>query len=282
LVCFIAGCGRPNVPAVYTRISGFANWIQTGICDLSSDPPTSCIATFSPTSDSTTIAPISITTAIPTGAPSAYTKSNQPTMKQYSSSRPVTTPHVTITPSFAKTVRPTSKSFPSSQPIVLRGPTAMPFETTPMPTTAPSGTWNPSRNYDSVKRPSPSPTGMRESPTRPVIIVDDKNDPSDCRRAKSDRRRNKVKHSKKRADDTYICGESQKKAKIEKKPNADNMTNKRNRMKRNWIFKAPQQAETEPIQTVFGSRTESSTTDEASIKISNIFIRNIQGQENIS
>ena len=36
------GCGLPNIPSFNTRVSGFANWIREGICDLSSYPPDDC------------------------------------------------------------------------------------------------------------------------------------------------------------------------------------------------------------------------------------------------
>jgi secreted trypsin-like serine protease len=36
------GCGRPNVPSINVRVSGFVSWIDETICKLSNDPPKSC------------------------------------------------------------------------------------------------------------------------------------------------------------------------------------------------------------------------------------------------
>ena len=36
------GCGKPNIPSINARVSGFSNWILDGICALSDSPPTSC------------------------------------------------------------------------------------------------------------------------------------------------------------------------------------------------------------------------------------------------
>jgi secreted trypsin-like serine protease len=36
------GCARPGIPALYTRVSTFANWIELSICNISSHPPTNC------------------------------------------------------------------------------------------------------------------------------------------------------------------------------------------------------------------------------------------------
>jgi trypsin len=36
------GCGRPNIPSINARVSGFADWITQSICDLSQYPPESC------------------------------------------------------------------------------------------------------------------------------------------------------------------------------------------------------------------------------------------------
>ena len=36
------GCGRPSVPSINARVSGYAGWIQSSICELSDSPPPSC------------------------------------------------------------------------------------------------------------------------------------------------------------------------------------------------------------------------------------------------
>lgn len=42
IISFGLGCGKEHIPAVYVRISAFADWIEEGICQLSSHPPASC------------------------------------------------------------------------------------------------------------------------------------------------------------------------------------------------------------------------------------------------
>lgn len=42
IVSFGDGCGLPNKPGVYTRVSTYANWINTQVCLLSSNKPSSC------------------------------------------------------------------------------------------------------------------------------------------------------------------------------------------------------------------------------------------------
>lgn len=81
LVSFGLGCARPDVPAaVYARVSSFDRFIEGGICDLASNPPSLCAAhstnpTTSPALSNSTVAPnISpaprITDETPTRSPS--------------------------------------------------------------------------------------------------------------------------------------------------------------------------------------------------------------------
>jgi secreted trypsin-like serine protease len=51
LVSFGDGCAQPNVPAVNTRVSTFAKWIQRNICRLSSNPLSTCSQIFHPNSN---------------------------------------------------------------------------------------------------------------------------------------------------------------------------------------------------------------------------------------
>lgn len=63
------GCGQPNSPAVYTRVSFYLDFIREGICDLSSEPPSYCSPTSAPTPDPTP-APTKEPTPLPTKLPS--------------------------------------------------------------------------------------------------------------------------------------------------------------------------------------------------------------------
>lgn len=62
------GCGQPAAPAVYTRVSAYADFIRDGICTLSFDPPGYCSPTISPTNVVVTPAP----TLIPVQRPGHY------------------------------------------------------------------------------------------------------------------------------------------------------------------------------------------------------------------
>ena len=43
------GCARVNASAIYTKVSAYDDFIQDGICELSSSPPARCAPTSSPT-----------------------------------------------------------------------------------------------------------------------------------------------------------------------------------------------------------------------------------------
>jgi trypsin len=36
------GCGRAMIPALYTRVSTFSDWIRQSVCEISSNPPLTC------------------------------------------------------------------------------------------------------------------------------------------------------------------------------------------------------------------------------------------------
>lgn len=92
------------MPAVYTRISAYEEWIAEGICELSAAPPTSCPGLN--TTIQPTIQPLSIVPTV--GASSA------PTMRQ-----------TTTAPSISPAVAPVPTQFPSMRGFSL-SPTSIP------------------------------------------------------------------------------------------------------------------------------------------------------------
>jgi trypsin len=115
------GCGKPNVPAVYTEVAAFQTFIRQGICDLSGNPPSSCnVPTAGPTVvGSSSIAPFVVA---PNAAPI---------------SAPVTSP---IAAPISAPVTP-PMAVPISAPVAtpIAGPIAAPVT----PPVAPSQTSNP-------------------------------------------------------------------------------------------------------------------------------------------
>jgi hypothetical protein len=120
ITSFAAGCARDDFSNVYTRVSTYYDWIQTTICDLSSDAPESCVKNLpsvSPASES----PVSNTTPTPI--------SSSPIASQ----APVATFNPIAVPSFLST-------------------------TTPLPTSA-SGSWIPSPGPTSGSPLTGAPVG---------------------------------------------------------------------------------------------------------------------------
>jgi hypothetical protein len=52
IVSFGRGCGDPDFPGVYTRVSKYASWIRDRICELSAVPPSDCPTKPDPSADS--------------------------------------------------------------------------------------------------------------------------------------------------------------------------------------------------------------------------------------
>ena len=88
IVSFGLGCGQVGVPAVYTRVSGFADWIDEQVCLLSRNPPANC----------QTAAPTRTPTVTPTAMPTAM-----PTMSPTTQPRGIATVTPTVTPTRAPT-----------------------------------------------------------------------------------------------------------------------------------------------------------------------------------
>ena len=54
IVSYGAGCARPGLPSINTKVSAFIDFIEEGICELSNDPPEGCFEVGSPVKSPTT------------------------------------------------------------------------------------------------------------------------------------------------------------------------------------------------------------------------------------
>ena len=157
IVSFGDGCARPGVPAVYTRVSAYDNWIQRSICDLSDSPPASCdTLTISPTTQPTS-SPIVALTQIPTIELVTNTPSIAPVA-------------ITIAPaSRAPTIAPfTATNLPSST-----APTEAPVATTIGPTTIPLATTTAPTSISPTKvsTTAPLPIPLTNAPISPTPVT---------------------------------------------------------------------------------------------------------------
>ncbi|KAI2512976.1 trypsin-like serine protease [Fragilaria crotonensis] len=141
ITSFAAGCARADFSNVYTRVSTYYDWIQTTICELSSDAPDYCLnnqPTLSPASES----PVSNATPTPIAT------------TPFASQAPVTAFNPIAVPSF---------------PIPSPGPaTASPLTTAPVGpiTVAPVNTAIPT-----VSTSSAPASPLTNNPVGPVTVV---------------------------------------------------------------------------------------------------------------
>ena len=111
IVSFGDGCGIANSSGIYTRVSSFADWIQNGICQLSSSSPPACAPTLAPTFGSSVF-------------------QNASTLEPIIAPRPLS--NATLSPTLALTLVPPSPEptgLPSQEP--SNGPTLLPTDKTP-------------------------------------------------------------------------------------------------------------------------------------------------------
>ena len=82
LTSFGNGCARPNFPGVYTRLQNLQEWIDDGICELSSFRPSTCPSLAPSTTPTVTAAPTSPTSSpAPSDSPAptqSPTRSREP------------------------------------------------------------------------------------------------------------------------------------------------------------------------------------------------------------
>lgn len=108
LSSFGVGCGEPNFPGVYARVSSYVEWIQASLCELSDRPPPNCLIGTS--------APV---TAVPTTAPTTSPTTVSPSLTE--GPFPTLFPTVTV-------------ADPTEGPTVTPFPTVAPFPITDKPT----------------------------------------------------------------------------------------------------------------------------------------------------
>lgn len=168
IVSFGDGCGVPNRPAVYTKLSAFKEWIQNGICLLSGNPPTYCNATDS--------------TSNPTQAPSAFSTTWSPTLQLMEApifSRPVNRVPPTTSPSLFLSDIPTARVSDES---TINVPPVMPTAVISDVPSAPSSDGStidiadvlsdvPSNTLSISSLPSISPTVITSMPSSTPLLL---------------------------------------------------------------------------------------------------------------
>jgi trypsin len=135
ITSFASGCAQPGVPAVYTRVSGFIEWILETICTLSSVPPDECDTpgSTSPIVLGVTLPPVAPILQPPIGG-------NRPPASQPPA--PVMLP--TIDP---PVLLPIINRPPVLLPTIIRPPTSLSSES-PVPSFVVTSTSSPSPSSD--------------------------------------------------------------------------------------------------------------------------------------
>jgi hypothetical protein len=144
IVSWGLGCGRSQLPGIYSRTSGLKGWINENICIMSDDPPNWCSdVNLALANDDPTVAPArEPPTPFPTLEPTLQPTIEEPTLKpstEEPTSRPTNSPSIaTLEPSQApistQTDQPTMQPTKIPTEILTESPT---FGPTTRPTQSP-------------------------------------------------------------------------------------------------------------------------------------------------
>ena len=178
IVSFGEGCDQ--YPSVNTRVSNYTNWIQQGICSLSSSPPTDCPSGVVPTvSTSAPIAPTQTPTFLPirllTASPVTVPPVTATTPSPVTNAPTIPTASITLSdppsdqPSLFPTLIPSTivvgaTSPPTILPTILDGEQSA---ETPVLTRLPTL----ETAADVPVRPSLAPIGTSQSPPRRQDVI---------------------------------------------------------------------------------------------------------------
>lgn len=131
VVSFRIGCARSDHPSVYSRVSGYTEWINAFLCNNSSHPPNLCTPTNVPTISPSVVPPSTNPSTDPTNAITNATATSTPSV---SSTTPSPSRYSSFSPSAVSIAKhvdgdPTSSWIASMPPSLSNGPNTNPSST---------------------------------------------------------------------------------------------------------------------------------------------------------